>query len=149
MDVISVHVDELRAKAFSFRSSHYLIARPSGDLDRREFWRRLEYVPPAFLECGVKHLARQVPAGGFPKDVPRPVASIGLSPEGKTHVVGPVAAHDVVGETRRVSNQQHNREVRMKFTPQLRFELDHSIEKGDAVLAILDKLPDAGDGEHS
>ena len=42
-----------------------------------------------------------------------------------------------------------NREVRMKFTPQLRFELDHSIEKGDAVLAILDKLPDAGDGEHS
>ena len=42
-----------------------------------------------------------------------------------------------------------NREVRMKFTPQLRFELDHSIEKGDAVLAILDKLPGAGDGEHS
>ena len=40
-----------------------------------------------------------------------------------------------------------NREVRMKFTPQLRFELDHSIEKGDAVLAILDKLPGAGDGE--
>ena len=40
-----------------------------------------------------------------------------------------------------------NREVRMKFTPQLRFELDHSIEKGDAVLAILDKLPGANDGE--
>ena len=40
-----------------------------------------------------------------------------------------------------------NREVRMKFTPQLRFELDHSIEKGDAVLAILDKLPGAHDGE--
>ena len=33
-----------------------------------------------------------------------------------------------------------NREVRMKFTPQLRFELDHSIEKGDAVLAILNSL---------
>lgn len=33
-----------------------------------------------------------------------------------------------------------NREVRMKFTPQLRFELDYSIEKGDAVLALLDKL---------
>ena len=44
-----------------------------------------------------------------------------------------------------------NREVRMKFTPQLRFELDHSIEKGDAVLALLDKLPnaaeEAADGE--
>lgn len=42
-----------------------------------------------------------------------------------------------------------NREVRMKFTPQLRFELDHSIEKGDAVIALLDKLPEAADGEHS
>ena len=40
-----------------------------------------------------------------------------------------------------------NREVRMKFTPQLRFELDHSIEKGDEVLAILDRLPGANDGE--
>ena len=40
-----------------------------------------------------------------------------------------------------------NREVRMKFTPQLRFELDHSIEKGDAVLALLDRLPGAADGE--
>ena len=40
-----------------------------------------------------------------------------------------------------------NREVRMKFTPQLRFELDHSIEKGDAVLAILNSLPEAADGE--
>ena len=39
-----------------------------------------------------------------------------------------------------------NREVRMKFTPRLRFELDHSIEKGDAVLAILDKLPGAANG---
>lgn len=33
-----------------------------------------------------------------------------------------------------------NREVRMKFTPQLRFVLDHSLEKGDHVLAILDQL---------
>ena len=33
-----------------------------------------------------------------------------------------------------------NREVRMKFTPQLRFVLDHSIEKGDHLLAILDQL---------
>ena len=40
-----------------------------------------------------------------------------------------------------------NREVRMKFTPQLRFDLDHSIEKGDAVLAILDKLPGVENGE--
>lgn len=33
-----------------------------------------------------------------------------------------------------------NSEVRMKFTPQLRFVLDHSLEKGDHVLALLDDL---------
>ena len=40
-----------------------------------------------------------------------------------------------------------NREVKMKFTARLLFQLDRSIEKGDEVLAILDKLengkPDA------
>ena len=33
-----------------------------------------------------------------------------------------------------------NREVRMKFTPRLTFQLDLSLEKGDAVLALLSKL---------
>ena len=35
-----------------------------------------------------------------------------------------------------------NREVRMKFTPRLVFQLDRSLEKGDEVLAILSKLDD-------
>ena len=43
-----------------------------------------------------------------------------------------------------------NREVRMKFTPRLLFQLDNSLEKGDEVLAILNKLengqPDPGPG---
>lgn len=34
-----------------------------------------------------------------------------------------------------------NREVKMKFTPRLTFRLDRSIEQGDAVLALLDRLP--------
>lgn len=34
-----------------------------------------------------------------------------------------------------------NREVRLKFTPRLNFQLDLSLEKGDEVLALLDKLP--------
>ena len=34
-----------------------------------------------------------------------------------------------------------NREVRLKFTPRLVFQLDRSLEKGDAVLAILNNLP--------
>lgn len=38
-----------------------------------------------------------------------------------------------------------NREVRMKFTPRLIFQLDLSLEKGDEVLAILDKLPPIAD----
>lgn len=33
-----------------------------------------------------------------------------------------------------------NREVRMKFTPRLTFQLDRSLEKGDAVLSLLDSL---------
>ena len=37
-----------------------------------------------------------------------------------------------------------NREVRLKFTPRLTFQLDRSLEKGDAVLAILDGLPGNG-----
>jgi len=36
-----------------------------------------------------------------------------------------------------------NREVRLKFTPRLNFILDLSLEKGDEVLAILDRLPPA------
>ena len=33
-----------------------------------------------------------------------------------------------------------NREVRLKFTPRLVFQLDLSLEKGDEVLALLNKL---------
>lgn len=38
-----------------------------------------------------------------------------------------------------------NREVKMKFTPRLTFQLDLSLEKGDEVLAIIDKLPPIAD----
>ena len=38
-----------------------------------------------------------------------------------------------------------NREVQMKFTPRLTFQLDLSLEKGDEVLAIIDKLPPIAD----
>ena len=34
-----------------------------------------------------------------------------------------------------------NREVKLKFTPRLNFQLDLSLEKGDEVLAILNNLP--------
>ena len=39
-----------------------------------------------------------------------------------------------------------NREVRLKFTPRLTFKLDLSLERGDAVLALLDKLPKESEG---
>ncbi len=38
-----------------------------------------------------------------------------------------------------------NREVRMKFTPQLRFVLDHSLERGDETLAIISQLEAHGE----
>lgn len=47
-----------------------------------------------------------------------------------------------------------NRQVRLKFTPRLTFKLDLSLERGDEVLAMLDRLPppaadatEAKDGE--
>lgn len=33
-----------------------------------------------------------------------------------------------------------NREVRLKFTPRLTFKLDLSLERGDEVLALIDKI---------
>lgn len=39
--------------------------------------------------------------------------------------------------------QEINRQVKMKFTPRLTFQLDLSLEKGDEVLAILNRLPPA------
>ena len=33
-----------------------------------------------------------------------------------------------------------NREIRLKFTPRLTFQLDKSLEKGDAVLSIIDRI---------
>lgn len=36
-----------------------------------------------------------------------------------------------------------NREIWLKFTPRLLFQLDRSIEKGDEVLSILSHLPPA------
>ena len=45
-----------------------------------------------------------------------------------------------VMQTDDVSQQVVNREVRLKFTPQLRFVLDHSLEKGDETLAIISQL---------
>lgn len=33
-----------------------------------------------------------------------------------------------------------NSQVRLKFTPRLRFVIDHSLEKGDRVLALLNSL---------
>ena len=35
-----------------------------------------------------------------------------------------------------------NREVRMKFVPELRFELDYSLERGDRVLALINEIGD-------
>ena len=39
-----------------------------------------------------------------------------------------------------------NRQVRLKFTPRLTFKLDLSLERGDEVLAILNKLENGQSG---
>lgn len=52
---------------------------------------------------------------------------------------------------RHAAFQRHiNRDIRLKYTPVLRFVLDRSVEKGDRVLDLLFKLEDHGeDGAHS
>ena len=57
------------------------------------------------------------------------------------------AALDHLKHNAKRFQQVINREVKLKFTPRLCFQLDLSLEKGDAVLAILDKLPPISDGE--
>lgn len=39
-----------------------------------------------------------------------------------------------------------NRQIRMKFTPRLTFQLDRSLEKGDEVLSIIDRIENASGG---
>ena len=60
-----------------------------------------------------------------------------------------VFGHDALKETA-LQHLKHNakrfqqiinREVKLKFTPRLTFQLDLSLEKGDEVLAILNNLP--------
>ena len=55
-------------------------------------------------------------------------------PQEQKRTLGILVHH--VHEFERIVNAQ----VRLKFTPRLRFELDHSLEKGDRVLALLDTL---------
>ena len=40
-----------------------------------------------------------------------------------------------------------NRQIRLKFTPRLTFKLDLSLERGDEVLALLDRLPPPADAD--
>ena len=68
----------------------------------------------------------------------------------KVSVFGePVEQNRVLGHLIRRTHEFErivNAEVRLKFTPQLRFVIDHSLEKGDHVLALLDNLPPPAEG---
>ena len=57
-----------------------------------------------------------------------------------------VFGDDALKETA-MQHLRHNakRFQQMKFTPRLTFQLDLSLEKGDEVLAIIDKLPPIAD----
>lgn len=38
-----------------------------------------------------------------------------------------------------------NRDIKLKYTPVIRFELDESLEKGDHILDVLSKMEEAGE----
>ncbi len=58
----------------------------------------------------------------------------------REHVLEREAMLDVLREKRNAVQQHINRTIRLKYTPQLTFELDESIEKGDHVLHLIDEL---------
>lgn len=45
-----------------------------------------------------------------------------------------------IKRARTVIQQTINRDLHIKYTPVLQFELDHALQKGDHVLAVLDEL---------
>lgn len=50
------------------------------------------------------------------------------------------AALDLIRQHRVELQNLINRDIRMKYTPQLLIELDHSIEKGDQVLSLIAEM---------
>jgi len=56
------------------------------------------------------------------------------TPEEKTRALGEIISRS------REFQRAINSEVRMKYTPRLRFVLDESLEKGDRVLDIISKI---------
>lgn len=56
------------------------------------------------------------------------------TPEEKNRALGEITSRS------REFQRAINREVRMKYTPRLRFVLDESLEKGDRVLDIISKI---------
>lgn len=65
--------------------------------------------------------------------------SIFAPPADRAHILSQIKA-------RRIDFQRLvNRDIHMKYTPVLHFVLDESLEKGDRVLDILNKMEDAGE----
>ena len=58
----------------------------------------------------------------------------------RDHVLEREAMLDEIRTHRKPLQQHLNQTVRLKYTPQLEFELDESIEKGDHVLHLIEEL---------
>jgi ribosome-binding factor A len=64
----------------------------------------------------------------------RVLVSIRDNKDRRKHMLGLLAKH------RAEIQRRINKDLYLKFTPRLKFELDPSLEKGDQVLSILSKL---------
>lgn len=64
----------------------------------------------------------------------RVMISVRGSPEQKAEALR------LIGQHRREFQDGINRRIKMKYTPQLSFELDESIAKGDDVLALISEM---------
>lgn len=65
--------------------------------------------------------------------------SIFASPQDRAHLLSQVKSR------RNEFQRLVNRDIHMKYTPVLHFELDESLEKGDHVLDILSKMEQEGE----
>ena len=64
----------------------------------------------------------------------RVMVSVLGTPEEQNH------AMQCIKRARPVIQKAINRDLHIKYTPVLHFELDHALQKGDHVLAVLDEL---------
>ena len=100
-----------------------------------------EAIPAVMAGSGVNVAAITVTRVSVASNLRNATVSVSIfaPPQERAHILSQVKAR------RSEFQRLVNRDIKIKYTPVLRFVLDESIEKGDRVLDILTKMEDAGE----